>query len=146
MAEVAGLVIGGVSLASLFDSCMNAFDYIDSAKTYGKEYQKSAVKVSLLQLRLARWEESVSAAASPGSALKIGTAQDGETAKDLLGEIATGIEDTEKVAKRYKLKQAPPLMDNNEAMSMEALVSRAKNLSIRRQRLFYWAEDTLGTS
>ena len=48
MAELAGLVIGGAGLATLFDSCMNAFQYVDSAAAYGKDYQKAALRISPL--------------------------------------------------------------------------------------------------
>lgn len=35
--ETAGLVIGGLGLAALFDTCMSAFEYIDTGRNYGKD-------------------------------------------------------------------------------------------------------------
>ena len=129
-------MIGGVSLISLFDSCMNAFDYIESAKTYGTEYQKSAVKLRAVQLRLSRWEESVKAAADPQSPLQIGTTDNGEVAQDLLGAISEGLKATERVAKLYKPKENAPSapQDSNEAKTIEFLGSKMRNMALSRQK------------
>jgi len=40
MAEVAGLAIGGVALASLFDTCMRTFERIDAGKNCGRDCGK----------------------------------------------------------------------------------------------------------
>lgn len=52
-------MIGGVGLLTLFDSCMNGFEYVDSAAAYGKDYQQAALRISLLQLRFSRWSKNV---------------------------------------------------------------------------------------
>ena len=46
-------------MAALVDGCMKTFDRIDSARTYGRDYGKASLKLSLLQLRLSRWAEGV---------------------------------------------------------------------------------------
>jgi len=53
--EVAGVVIGSVSLAALLETCMSCFDYIDTGQKYGKDYQKFAIAMRGLELRLSRW-------------------------------------------------------------------------------------------
>jgi hypothetical protein len=57
MAEVAGLAIGGVALASLFDTCMRTFKRINAGKNCGRDYQEAALKITLLGNRLSRWED-----------------------------------------------------------------------------------------
>lgn len=58
MTEVARVVIGGVALAALFDSCMSTLARVDAGKNCGKEYQEAALSIALLGNRLQRWEQS----------------------------------------------------------------------------------------
>jgi hypothetical protein len=57
MSGVTELVIGGVALAGLFDTCMNMFERIDAGKNCGRDYQEAALKITLLGNRLSRWED-----------------------------------------------------------------------------------------
>ena len=81
MAEAAGLVIGGVALLGLFDSCMNMLRTIESGRNFQEDYQSAVLKVVMLSHRLARWERTYRATATNS------TAQDGKTAKFALEEI-----------------------------------------------------------
>lgn len=47
MAEVAGLVVGGVSLAALFDQCISIINYVDSGIHCGDAYQDAALMLAL---------------------------------------------------------------------------------------------------
>ena len=53
--ETAGLVIGSLSLASLFETCMKCFDYIDTGKQYGEDYQRFAMSLRSIELHMSRW-------------------------------------------------------------------------------------------
>ena len=44
-------------LTIAFNSCIQTFSLLDAGQTCGRDYQESALKLSLLGLRLARWEE-----------------------------------------------------------------------------------------
>ena len=136
MAEVAGLVIGGISMAALVDGCMRTFDRIESARTYGRDYQKAALRLSLLQLRLSRWVESVIDTVNQQQLVKIGTSQEAEQVKDLLGEIAEAIERTKRFADRYDDPTTPPAVsqDEKEIATMDSLAQNVKALAIHRQR------------
>lgn len=53
--ETAGLAIGSLTLASLFDTCMTCFDYIDTGRQYGQDYQRFVISIRSLELRMSRW-------------------------------------------------------------------------------------------
>ena len=144
MATVAGLVIGGISMAALVDGCMRTFDRIESARTYGRDYQKAALKLSLLQLRLSRWVESIIEAVNQQHLVTIGTSQEAEQVKDLLGEIAESIERTKRFADRYDGPTTPPPVsqDEKEIATMDSLAQKVKTLALHRQRHSSFAQKT----
>ena len=138
MTEVVGLVIGGVGLATLFDSCMNAFQYVESASKYGKDYQKAALKISVLQLRLTRWGQNVKFVEDASGArysVPVATAEEVETVKSLLGNIEYDFEAAEKLSQRHQTNTAQPgPADGKELATVESLTRKVKSLAIHRQK------------
>ena len=132
--EVAGLVVGGVGLAALFDSALSGFEHIESGANHGREYNKAALKLSLNQLRLARWKDASSGAISA-------LPQETSRVKELLGEIETNFEDAQIVAKRYKQKPVLDL-DKAENATIEALIARVRGLAIVRQKSSSFGQKT----
>lgn len=132
--EVVGLVIGGVSLLTMFESGMNAFDHIETAKHYGGEYEKYSLKLALLHLRLGRWAKGVELASAVQA---IGTPDEGEQAKELLAHILSEIQRTEAIAKRYNLKDkgTPPKTESDDKVDfIDSLVTKVSSLAIKRQK------------
>ena len=81
MAEVAGLIIGGVSLAGLFTTCVDCFEYIQLGRQYGEMYQRSMLELRVLQLRLSTWSCAVNQIQPQA------TARDIEIVKHILADI-----------------------------------------------------------
>lgn len=134
MGEVAGLVIGGVGLLSLFESGMNAFDHIETARHYGGDYEKYSLKLALLHLRLSRWAKGVELASAVQA---IGTAKEGEKANDLLGQIVREIQRTERIAQRYQVDGDPAPAQSASDQKVDvvaALVAKVNSLALRRQK------------
>ncbi|KAK4620158.1 Heterokaryon incompatibility protein S [Fulvia fulva] len=136
--EVVGVAIGGVGLAALFDSTVNTLHYIDSGLKYGKSYQKTALKLNLLDLRLTRWRHSVDLvddASKLQDKVHLATPQEADTVQYLLGEIKEGLETAEKAAQRHKLRGAPATTTPEIGdRSIEALARKVSRLAIARQR------------
>ena len=59
MAEAAGLVVGVVALAGLFNNTVECFEFVQLARTFGKNFQTSQLKLDNARLRLSRWGESL---------------------------------------------------------------------------------------
>lgn len=59
MAEAAGLVVGVVALAGLFNNTIECFEFIQLGRTFGKDFQKSQLKLDTARLRLSRWGKSL---------------------------------------------------------------------------------------
>jgi len=57
--EAVGLGIGIVGLASLFSTCLDCFDYIDSARSYERDSEILVGKLLIQRVRLALWGDLV---------------------------------------------------------------------------------------
>lgn len=126
MAEAAGLVIGGVALVSLVDTTINTFGLIEAGAAYGRTYNQIALKLSLSQLRLARWRDASELAILSGTT-------DADRFKKLLGEIEANFGDAQLISKRYK--QDPVTADNQENnVTVAALVSQVRILAETRHQ------------
>lgn len=97
MAEVAGLVIGGVSLLASFDACMTTFNRLDTGRNCSRDYQHAAVDLALLAERLERWEE-----AYRESKLSDTTMRQGILAEAALGTINESLESIAIASDRYE--------------------------------------------
>lgn len=134
MADVAGIVIGGVRLLAHFDTCIGAFDSIRAGANAGKELQICALKLSILQLRLLRWGESVGLADSESAlADQAGTAESDAITK-ILDDIQAAFREAELIASRYRDHELLNDGDDQEAKSIEALTEKVRQLSSDRQR------------
>ncbi|KAK7177666.1 small s protein [Paraphaeosphaeria sporulosa] len=111
MAEVAGLVIGAISLASLFDSVINNFDRVQVGKEFDETHQRYILQLEVLKLRLHRWRDAVSKLLVVGDpAVK---QANGDLVKRHLSDIQGLFEKEEELSKPYKV-------DTNDAEEEES--------------------------
>ena len=55
MADVSGLILGTIALASLFKTCIELFDYFELGRNHAYDYQLACTKIALLKARLSTW-------------------------------------------------------------------------------------------
>lgn len=58
-AEAVGLAFGAISLASLFQTCIEWYEYIDRGRTHSKDLAQLMTKLEIEKIRLALWGEAV---------------------------------------------------------------------------------------
>jgi Prion-inhibition and propagation/SesB domain on fungal death-pathway protein len=58
MAEAAGLVVGVVALAGLFNNTVECFELIQLGRNFGQNFQTCQLKLDNAKLRLSRWGKS----------------------------------------------------------------------------------------
>jgi hypothetical protein len=59
MADVSGLVIGTIGLASLFTTCIELLDCFELGGNYAYDYQLACTEMCLLKARLSGWGASL---------------------------------------------------------------------------------------
>jgi hypothetical protein len=125
--ETAGLAIGTLSLAALFETCMTCFDYIDTGRQYGKDYQRFAISMRSLELRMSRWWDV--------AGLQTTTTCMSEDAerhiKELLGEIYSDLQDAQERAQKYN---NPTMTGDDGSARLETLAERFQRQANLRQK------------
>jgi hypothetical protein len=133
--EVAGMAIGSAGLAAVVGTCLSAFEYMDSGRQYGKEYQTMVLRLSVLELRLSRWGEPVQFGENTEGQRFAITPNQAEQVEALLGHIQAEITKAKSDSAKYTL----PTSGRSEAAtngtrSLEELAQRFRSRALHRQR------------
>jgi hypothetical protein len=106
MVEAAGLVLGVAGGPAIFASCVDCLDYITLERNYGRDFEVSLAKVSILKGRLHGCGESLSitTANQTPSASSVQRKPQGEAIKRSLMGLQSCFNDERKLEKTYGLK------------------------------------------
>ncbi|KAL8989995.1 MAG: hypothetical protein Q9169_008232 [Polycauliona sp. 2 TL-2023] len=102
--EVASLSVGAVALASLFKTCVECFDYVEAAKSCGRDLALLKTRFRLEGARLVIWGESVGLDSADAPVYdKIESPRFQALIQDSLNCICHLFEDTTALSARYGL-------------------------------------------
>lgn len=151
MAEVFGIIAGAVNIATTFSAVIEVFDYVQLGRRFGRDYQTSQLKLTLLRLRLSRWGEAVDVYNDPQLGDPSATPTEIKVAKDTLQQILALFEDSCKTSRKFGVRDAAgspravdPAAEPDLAAAL-AVENKMKSLAKRRQkgssfsRLTSWA-------
>ncbi|KAL8784980.1 MAG: hypothetical protein Q9213_003641 [Squamulea squamosa] len=103
--EVVGLSIGAVALVPLFTTCVECFEYIDLARSCGRDLELLTTKFAIEKARLLIWAESMGITSSNTAQ---GTKTESPHVRPIIEQILNCIrmlfEDTTTLNSRYGLK------------------------------------------
>ena len=142
--EPAGLAVGIVALAGLFNNAVDCFEYVQLGSAFGTDFQVSLLKLDILRLRLSRWGKSVGLDGdlSNAHAIKLATSppEDIEKAGNVLGQIMDLFAKMESKSKRYQSRMGETDGDltvldvaTNLEASGQSLHEKMRAMSIKRQ-------------
>lgn len=132
MAEVAGLVIGGVSIAGLFTTCVDCFEYVQLGRRFGDRYGRCLLEIDVLKLRLSRWGTVMN------QIQPVSNQDDVETVKRLLADIIHLFARAEDIATAFESKNTRrKLLVYDETADLDAryttMHQSMKQLALQRQ-------------
>ncbi|KAH8597783.1 prion-inhibition and propagation-domain-containing protein [Bisporella sp. PMI_857] len=110
MAEIFGVVTGVAGLAGVFTSCVDCFEYVQFARSFGKDYERSILKLDIVRLRFTRWGQAVGVyidgkmVRDPQRQYIAATPDQLELCRDILDQIEDIFNDSERVSTRFKTK------------------------------------------
>ncbi|KAF2807494.1 uncharacterized protein BDZ99DRAFT_465355 [Mytilinidion resinicola] len=108
MAEPAGLAVSVLALATLFNTTVECFEFIQLGRNFGKDFQTSQLKLDNARLRLSRWGASLGLGDNPQDIQSLderfGSRQNTDQAKALLGQILALFDEAEGVSQKYKTR------------------------------------------
>ncbi|CAN9166705.1 unnamed protein product [Alternaria alternata] len=142
--EPAGLAVGIVALAGLFNNAVDCFEYVQLGSAFGTDFQVSLLKLDILRLRLSRWGKSVGLDGDLSNvhAIKLATGppEDIEKAGNVLGQIMDLFTKMESKSKKYQSRMGETDGDlavldvaTNLEASGQSLHEKMRAMSIKRQ-------------
>ncbi|KAE9375148.1 hypothetical protein N431DRAFT_402464 [Stipitochalara longipes BDJ] len=88
MAEVAGLALGGISIASLFSSCVEILEYFEHGRNWLYDFSLALTKVDLMKVRLSQLSEHMQIETCVGEA---GALQSNWPTANGTGSVSAGL-------------------------------------------------------
>jgi hypothetical protein len=142
--EGAGLAVGIVALAGLFNNAIDCFEYVRLGRAFGTNFQTSLLKLDNARLRLSRWGESVGLDGDFSNAhaikLAIGPPEDLTAAERVLSQIMDLFANAEGISKKYRSRTGEAdwnlvVLDATTDMEPlgQSLHEKMRTMSIKRQ-------------
>jgi len=106
--EPVGFSIGVVALASLFTTCVECFDYIDAAQSYGRDSELLATKFDIVRSRFLIWGDAIGLLREGNSSIQSPSVRLSQPVIErILNCIHLLFTDTDALMSRYGLEPAP---------------------------------------
>ncbi|KAF6810604.1 small s protein [Colletotrichum plurivorum] len=102
MAEAFGVVAGALSIAALFNSCVESFQYIQLGRRFEQDYEGYRLRLDVAQVRLSRWGQAVQINDSPRFVQLRLDDKEAQLAKSILEQIATLFESARRKSRQYE--------------------------------------------
>lgn len=138
MAEVFGIVSGALSVASLFNNCVDCFEYIQLGRHFGSDFERYQLQLDVSRVRLSRWGAAVRVnqqdrfdEASPDPEVAL--------ARDILEDIRDMFQNLHQKSSKYRSRaalEAPAVqaVADPETMSAGARRLHGRLMAIARSR------------
>lgn len=107
MAEVFGTMVRAVSVATLFNNCVDSFEYIQLGRHFGRDFDQCQLKIDIARIRLNRWGQAVAINIDPRFATDTPRDALSKEVFAILEEIQLLFQSLQKASKRYEIKAKP---------------------------------------
>ncbi|KAK2742672.1 small s protein [Colletotrichum kahawae] len=138
MAEVFGIVTGALSIAALFNNCVDCFTYIQLGCHIERDYQTCQLKLDVAQVRLSRWGEAVGINRHSAFGMASPQEQPIQLARSILEQILCFFHAAQRMSLRYKMTAEPQKLivyeEKDFTSFFGSLHSRLKGFAQRRQQ------------
>ncbi|QUC16993.1 uncharacterized protein UV8b_01234 [Ustilaginoidea virens] len=114
MAEVFGTVAGALSVAALFNNCVDCFEYIQLSRHFGRDFERCQLKLDVANIRLGTWGETLAINDDPRFATDAPDDRDSRQVQAILEEIGLLFQTVQKSSKRYEI-----IVSQDELMRFE---------------------------
>ncbi|KAI1428852.1 prion-inhibition and propagation-domain-containing protein [Xylaria sp. FL1777] len=125
--EVFGTVASALSVAALFNNCVNCFEYIQLGRHFGQDYERCQLKLDIAKTRLSRWGQAVAINEDP----RFTTSEPQETSfrqvQAILEEIEQLFGTLQKASKRYAIGAKQEDLELLQVQDMQPVAQRLHN-------------------
>ena len=138
MAELFGTVAGALSVAALFNNCVECFEYVQLGRRFGRDYERCQLKLKIAQTRLSRWGQAVAIHEDTRFAATSPTDRPTQEVQSILEEIEMLFLSVQKTSKRYALgaqhEDLVLLEEGDMRPAFRQLCGRLESVVRRRQK------------
>ncbi|RSL54130.1 hypothetical protein CEP53_007523 [Fusarium sp. AF-6] len=146
MAETFGAVAGALSVAALFNNCVDCFGYIQLGRHFGRDFERCQLKLDIIRSRISRWGEAVAVNTDPRFANNWSDDDASQQAWRILDQIRLLFEDAQRSSSRYGpaadsrtlvQSELTPVVRNLHGWMEDIVHQRQKRTGLRKK--FAWA-------
>ncbi|KAL3600003.1 hypothetical protein FPOAC2_04232 [Fusarium poae] len=149
MAEVFGIVTGAISIAALFNNCVDCFEYIQIARSFGDDFSTYQLRLDVAKCRLSRWGAAVNVNNDPRFLKDASADPTMALAQDVLEQIVAKFKTAQKASLMYKTtakdKDMQVCSKEDLGKVSQRLHHHLRSLTLKRQnrvgltKKAYWA-------
>jgi hypothetical protein len=108
--DAAGVGVGVLALAGLFNNAVDSYGYVRLGKCYATDFETSQTKLDLSRLQLSRWGEALGLTAPLAETTQlpsgIGLPDEVKAAEKALGNIVHSLDDAKLLSQRFKNRES----------------------------------------
>ena len=142
--EPAGLAVGILAVAGLFNNAIDCFEYVQVGRSFGQGYQTGLLKLDGARLQLSRWGQSIGLSSKLEDIQSLpqayGSIDNIHKAEQMLGQILDLFADAEGISAKFKTRGGraeQELLVHDTQTDLEpatlSLHNKMRDLSIKRQ-------------
>ncbi|KAI4639908.1 hypothetical protein J4E93_008707 [Alternaria ventricosa] len=141
MAEAAGLTLGALGIAALFNNALECFQYVRVAKDFGQDFETYRIRLHLSEIRLSHWGSVVGVTDTDNETPLHCSPGEQEIAQRTLRQIIKLFQATEDKAKSLERRSSEPELSDR----MRKLCDNMNKLALGRTNKASKAKDGLYT-
>ena len=141
MAEAAGLTLGALGIAALFNNALECFQYVRVAKDFGQDFETYQIRLHLSEIRLSHWGSVVGITDTDAETPLQCSQGKQDVAQRTLEHIIELFQVTEEKAKSLERRSSEPELSDR----MRKLCDKMNKLALGRMNKTSKTKDSLHT-
>ncbi|KAI0509365.1 small s protein [Xylaria bambusicola] len=139
MSDPLSITAGAIGIAAAVTACIDCFNYVQSGRHFGRDYETCVLLLEGEKVRLARWGEAIQADEDAMLKKPDAKLEETEMAKRFLLQILVLLADTEKLSKKHKPSakagtDLSTLTTNELDLAVVSWTTKIKEMSVKRQK------------
>ncbi|RDW57733.1 hypothetical protein BP5796_12534 [Coleophoma crateriformis] len=138
MAEIFGTVASALSIAALFNNCVDCFEYIQLGRHFGRDYERCQLKLDTAKIRMSRWGQAVGINEDPRFTIDTPADKESQHIRAILEEIDQLYRTVQKSSARYEIDATQKDLMHFEAKELQPVARRLHSrlgvIATRRQK------------
>ncbi|RYP81688.1 hypothetical protein DL770_005826 [Monosporascus sp. CRB-9-2] len=125
--EAFSTIASALSVAALFNNCVNCFEYIQLGRHFGRDYERCQLKLDIAKTRLSRWGQAVAINDDPRFTTDKPEDKSSQQVQAILEEIEQLFGTLQKASKRYAIGAKQEDLELFQIQDMQPVAQKLHN-------------------